>query len=159
MPFFRRVLTVHIVIFQNLISAVSQFQFFMFRLWVRSKNPQGPLPQGFADIKKTHATNCLNRPFILREFFQNFYAGYFCYCQNGFSILRMNSFYPFESKLAYHKAFFLSSFVSLQILNFLRTVVHNVFHSRFLILAVLLSHIHQWTVFQFHYETSPQFSQ
>lgn len=67
--------------------------------YIRSKNSQGPLPQGFADIKN-HATNCLNRPFILREFFQNFFAGYFCYCQNGFSILRMNSFYPFESKLA-----------------------------------------------------------
>ena len=44
---------------------------------------------------------------------------------------------------SYHKAFFLSSFVSLQILNFLRTVVRNVFPSRFLILAALLSHIHQ----------------
>ena len=37
---------------------------------VGQKNPQSPLQQSFADIKKTYAIDCLNEQFILRRFFQ-----------------------------------------------------------------------------------------
>ena len=41
----------------------------MSRFRVRQKNPQSLSHQGFADIKKTYAIDCLNEQFILRRLF------------------------------------------------------------------------------------------
>ena len=57
------------MIFQNFIPAFSQFHFFMSHFRVGQKNPQSPLQQSFADIKKTYAIDCLNEQFILRRSF------------------------------------------------------------------------------------------
>ena len=91
--------------FYSCIFAVSLF-YAHFR--VGQKNPQSPLQQSFADIKKTYAIDCLNEQFILRRFFHMEVTTRFELVNEGFADLCLTTWPRHHMSRNYFLLFFWS---------------------------------------------------